>query len=103
MLSFAYFSFKPASSHNDPGCTSTTTDLRSPSNLCICSSPVITPAVSGLPHYRASPCSVARPRGLVIDKRCTKQPSRLDRVATEAQWTCEGEWRKFIRAQQHRI
>lgn len=58
---------------------------------------------SRLPHYRASPCSLASPWRLVIDKRWTKQPSRLDRLATEAQWTCEWEWRKFIRAQQHRI
>lgn len=53
MMNFAYFSFKTASSQNNPGCAFTNTDLRSPSNLCIRRSPVITPAVFRAPSL---PC-----------------------------------------------
>ena len=90
MMDSVSFSFKPAYSHNNPGFTFTNTDLS------IRHSPVITLAV-----FRAP--SLACLAMLVINKHCTKQPKRLDRLATVAQWKCEWEWKKFIRAQQHSI
>lgn len=95
LLNFAKCPLKPC-------CTSPNTDPRSPSNLCSAALLSLGWLFSGLPHYGASPCSLASPRGLVIDKRCTEQPGRLDRLATEARWTSEWEWSEFIRAQRHR-